>query len=143
MRCIHCGGIDGDHHELCGGDDTQPPSEGMTLAQIIDKQVARIATQEAENKALREQLKSPSREEWAALERKSDYWRDKSKEQTKTIAALREQLARMPVCVGYVSDDTITMLRERRNAIRFVSDVSFKPCDKPIYIDPAPQEKQG
>lgn len=186
MRCIHCGGIDGGHHELCGGDDTQPPSEGMTLAQIIDKQVARIATQEAEINRLQteqvemqrklsnsnsivdtqaaemaqyekacKQFEKTVEDGEATIKALREQWNEFTNKHNELMAAyyvrgeenirLREQLARMPVCVGYVVESDIAFLHKpapdfKLPGVRKTRTPIFK---HPIYIDPAPQEKQG
>lgn len=80
----------------------------------------------------------------AELEADRRVWRESAETLGREVAALREQVARMPVVTGYVSEDRITHLRnmykrrgEEKLIVCAVKDGYFT---HPIYIDP-PEEK--
>lgn len=111
-----------------------------------------IVSQYNETAKLREQQKTDL-EAWCQLVMRcglstghADDLQGLLREAGPALLEMSEQLARMPVCVGYVADYALHYLTVEKRVDGFSalvmpdSDVNFS---HPIYIDPAPQEKQG
>jgi hypothetical protein len=78
----------------------------------------------------------------AELEEDKITLRDMTWAQEKELKALRERVAKIPVCVGYVDFDCLDYLR--RNCGEEDITVRKARCDiyfYPVYIDPPPMEQ--
>jgi len=59
------------------------------------------------------------------------------------IKVLREQVARMPVVVGYVSLSCLENMKRAKSRDRYsLSKHQEEPCFYPVYIDPLPTPPQ-
>ena len=116
-------------------------SEPLTMGQVIELQMERIAELDAEIDALSELLNTKDVEIMALREH-----REKNAASFSAMSLenslLREKVAKMPVVVGYVGEAQFNKLLTPNNRLKTVSvEANYDDNWKhPIYIDPPPQE---